>query len=161
MAETHFLKPQKHISQKVRRGGPSMEVAILAAVNAADDLIGQYQGWAVDDLEKLWQSFVDTSRTGRADPAKLKELYDMTHEARGQGGSFGFPLISVVGDSLCKYLDGRPRLKARDLDVVRVHIMAMKAIFRQGLKGHQGGLSKELHQLLGAFRAKVTDQEAG
>ena len=95
------------------------------------------------------------------DPAKLKELYDMTHEARGQGGSFGFPLISVVGDSLCKYLDGRPRLKARDLDVVRVHIMAMKAIFRQGLKGHQGGLSKELHQLLGAFRAKVTDQEAG
>lgn len=161
MAETRFLKPQKHISQKVRRGGPSMEVAILAAVNAADDLIGQYQGWAVDDLEKLWQSFVDTSRTGRADPAKLKELYDMTHEARGQGGSFGFPLISVVGDSLCKYLEGRPRLKARDLDVVRVHIMAMKAIFRQGLKGHQGGLSKELHQLLGAFRAKVTDQEAG
>lgn len=161
MAETRFLKPQKHISQKVRRGGPSMEQAILKAVNAADDLIGQYQGWAVDDLEKLWQSFVETSRTGRADPVRLKELYDMTHEARGQGGSFGFPLISVVGDSLCKFLDGRPRLKSRDLDVVRVHIMAMKAIFRQGLKGHQDGLSKELHALLGAFRNKVADQEAG
>ena len=44
MAETRFLKPQKHISQKVRPGGPSMEQAILQAVNAADDLIGQYQG---------------------------------------------------------------------------------------------------------------------
>ena len=29
MAETRFLNPQKHISQKVRRGGPSMEQAIL------------------------------------------------------------------------------------------------------------------------------------
>lgn len=137
-----------------------MEQAILKAVNAADDLIGQYQGWAVDDLETLWQSFVETSRTGRADPARLKELYDMTHEARGQGGSFGFPLISVVGDSLCKYLDGLPRLKARDLDVIRVHIMAMKAIFRQGLKGHQGELSKELQVLLNAFRAKIAEQQA-
>lgn len=156
MAEdARFLKPQKHLSQKVRRGGPSMEQAILQAVNAADDLIGQYQGWAVDDLEKLWQSFVDTSRQGRADPLRLKQLYDMTHEARGQGGSFGFPLISVLGDSLCKYLDGKPRLKARDLDVIKVHILAMKAVFRQALKGHQKGLSKELHTLLGAFRAKV------
>ncbi|MEQ8506751.1 MAG: hypothetical protein RIB80_15620 [Rhodospirillales bacterium] len=160
MAETRFLKPQKHLSQKVRRGGPSMEQAILKAVNAADDLIGQYQGWAVDDLETLWQSFVETSRTGRADPVRLKELYDMTHEARGQGGSFGFPLISVVGDSLCKYLDGLPRLKTRDLDVIRVHIMAMKAIFRQGLKGHQGELSKELQVLLNAFRAKIAEQQA-
>lgn len=137
-----------------------MEQAILKAVNAADDLIGQYQGWAVDDLETLWQSFVETSRTGRADPVRLKELYDMTHEARGQGGSFGFPLISVVGDSMCKYLDGLPRLKTRDLDVIRVHIMAMKAIFRQGLKGHQGELSKELQVLLNAFRAKITEQQA-
>lgn len=155
MAETRFLKPQKHPSQKVRPGGPSMEAAILKAVNAADDLIGQYQGWAVDDLEKLWQSFVETSKNGRADPARLQELYDLTHEARGQGGSFGFPLISVVGDSMCKCLDGRVRLKARDLDVVKVHILAMKAIFRQQLKGQQGGLTKDLHELLGLFRKKV------
>ena len=153
--DARFLRPQKHISQKVRRGGPSMEEAILRAVNAAEDLIGQYQGWAVDDLEKLWQSFVATSREGRADPVRLMELYNMTHEARGQGGSFGFPLISVIGDSLCKYLEGRPRLKARDLDVIKIHILAMKAVFRQSLKGNQQGLDKELRTLLSAFRDKV------
>ncbi len=155
MADARFIQPDRHPSQKVRPGGPSMEAAILSAVNAADDLIGQYQGWAVDDLEKLWQAFIETSQKGRADPVRLQELYDMTHEARGQGGSFGFPLISVVGDSLCKYLDGLHRLKARDLDVIKVHILAMKAIFRQELKGQQGGLTKELHQLLGLFRQKV------
>ena len=155
MAEARFLQPSKHPSQKVRPGGPSMERAILQAVNAAEDLIGQYQCWAVDDLEKLWQAFLETSQKGRADPERLQELYDLTHEARGQGGSFGFPLISVVGDSLCKYLDGRTRLKAKDLDVIKVHIMAMKAIFRQELKGQQGGLTKELHMLLGLFREKV------
>ncbi|MEK9673021.1 MAG: hypothetical protein VW268_11055 [Rhodospirillaceae bacterium] len=83
MADAQFLKPKKHPSQKVRPGGQSMQAAILLAVNAADDLMGHYQGWAVDDLEKLWQSFVETWKNGRADPKRLQELYDMTHELLG------------------------------------------------------------------------------
>lgn len=159
MAKAQFFKPKRPLSAKVRKGGPSPSQAILAAVNAADDLLGQYQGWAVDDLEDLWRSFVETSRVGRADPVRLKALYDMSHEIRGQGGSFDFPLISVVGDSLCKYLDGRPRLKTTDLDVVRVHILAMKAVFRQGLKGKQDGLGGELENLLRAFRIKADPKQ--
>jgi len=154
MSENRSFKPRRHIKQKVRPGGPSPEAAILSALNAAEDLIGQYQGWAIDDLEKLWKAFLDAS-DGRADTERLHELYDMAHETRGQGGSFGFPLISVLGDSLCKYLDGRTAVNDRDLEVVRIHILAMKATFRQELKGPQSTLTSELPVLLKAFRERV------
>lgn len=159
MSENRTIKPNRHIKQKVRPGGPSPEAAILAALNAAEDLIGQYQGWAIDDLEKLWQAFLKTA-DGRSDESRLQELYDMAHETRGQGGSFGFPLISILGDSLCKYLEGRQTVNGRDLEVVRIHILAMKATFRQELKGPQGGLVSELPTLLKAFRERVDPDQS-
>ncbi len=160
MPENRTIRPRRHIKQKIRPGGPAPEAAILNALNAAEDLIGQYQGWAIDDLENLWQAFMAAASDGRADAKRLSELYDIAHETRGQGGSFGFPLISVLGDSLCKYLDGRTSVTDQDLDVVRIHILAMKATFRQGLKGAQGNLAKELAPLLKAFRERVDPNQA-
>lgn len=155
--ERNVHPPPRHISQKVpKRGGPSPEYAIRRALDLADDLVGDYQGWAVDDLEKLWQQFRASTK---APPAKrdIQRMFDMAHEIRGQGGSFGFPLISVLADSLCKFLEGRGRLRERDIDVVKIHILAMKAVFRQGLRGAQAPLSQDLGILLPELRNRVDD----
>jgi hypothetical protein len=82
-------------------------------------------------------------------------MYDIAHEVRGQGGSFGFPLISAIGDSLCRFLDGRKSLGERELDVVQIHVLAMKAVFRQGLKGEPGELGRELRKLFRALCLRV------
>jgi len=82
-------------------------------------------------------------------------MFDMAHEIRGQGGSFGFPLVSVIGDSLCKFLDGRARLAGAELEVIKVHILAMKAVFRQDLKGTQDAMARDLKDLLELLRAKI------
>lgn len=150
MAKPSLIRPTRRLRDKVpKSGGPTPEQAILRALNAADGLIGAYQGWAVDDLEALWRVFQDASAKGQAD---VRKMYDIAHEIRGQGGTFGFPLITAVADSLCKFLDGRKRLAARHLEIIRIHILAMKAVFRQGLKGPGGTLAKELPQMLTALR---------
>ena len=82
-------------------------------------------------------------------------MFDIVHEIRGQGGSFGFGLISVVADSLCKFIEGKNDFKAFELDVIKVHIMAMKVVFGQNLKGPQKELSEQLSELLQALRNKV------
>jgi len=156
MADSEIFRPPRHISQKVpKRGGPSPADAIMRALNAADDLIGQYQGWAIDDLEDLWQKFNEIAKSGVVGPDGIEAMFDMAHEIRGQGGSFGFDLISVIGDSLCKFIDGRARLTGVELEVIKVHILAMKAVFRQQLKGDQDVLRKDLRELLEMLRAKV------
>ncbi len=85
----------------------------------------------------------------------IVEMFDMSHSIRGEGGSFGFPLVSVVGDSLCKFIEGKTDLTAQELEVVKVHILAMRAVFRQNLKGAQPKLEHELRQLLTLLRERI------
>ena len=149
------MHPPRHLSDRVpRSGGPSPEAAILAALNAAEDLIEGYQGWAVDDLEDLWRAFQDASDEA-AGPEDIRQMFDIAHEIRGQGGTFGFPLITAISDSLCKFLDHRRSLGVRAGEVVRVHILAMKAVFRQELEGGQGPLNRELPTLLAQLRDRA------
>ena len=150
-----IVQPPKRLKDKVRRtGGPTPESAILRALNAAEDLMDTYQGWAVDDLAKLWQTF---QGTGPSAPAKerITKMFDMTHDIRGEGGSFGFPLVSVIADSFCKFLEPRQKLGTAELEVVKVHILAMRAVFRQDLKGSQPTLEREMQQLLALLRDRM------
>lgn len=149
----HF--PPRHISQKVpKRGGPSPGDAIRRALKLADDLFGDYQGWAVDDLERLWQQFL-AGEAGHAGHEAVRRMFDMAHEIRGQGGSFGFPLITLIADSLGKFLERRTALTAHEAEVVKIHILAMKAVFRQQLKGPQAALADDLAPLLAELRARA------
>ncbi len=153
--KSHFENPPQRLSSKVRKtGGPTPEQAILRALNAAEDLMDSYQGWAVDDLTSLWQAF-EVSTSASDDAENITRMYDLTHDIRGEGGSFGFPLISIIGDSLCKFIEGKKSLKRTELEVVKVHILAMRAVFRQELKGAQPGLERELRQLLTLLRERI------
>jgi len=155
MRKSTIIQPERHISQKVpKTGGLSPDRAIMRALNAAEGLMDSYQGWAVDDLADLWQRFLTMEEQGVAKD-DIDAMYDIAHEIRGQGGTFGYALVSRIGDSLCKFLEGHQTLKAIELDVIKVHILAMKAVFKQGLKGAQPELAETLSELLQALRNKV------
>ncbi|MBO6519960.1 MAG: hypothetical protein JJ900_03625 [Rhodospirillales bacterium] len=148
------FEPPNRLSRKIRKkGGPSPEQAILRALNAAEDLIDSYQGWAVDDLTALWKAY-EESRHGTS-PRDILKMFEIAHGIRGEGGSFGFQLISTIGDSLCKFLEGRKKLSAGESEVVKVHILAMRAVFKQDLKGPQPAIERELRQLLALLRERM------
>ena len=156
MADASIIRPPNHISKKVSKtGGVSPEEAILAALNAAGGVMGEYQGWAIDDLNDLWMKFQNLASTDVVSKSDVSEMFDIAHEIRGQGGSFGFGLISVIADSLCKFIEGKGDFKVFELDVIKVHIMAMKAVFAQKLEGPQKELTGQLSELLQALRNKV------
>ena len=54
-----------------------------------------------------------------------------------------------------KFLDKKDTLSKKELGVVRIHILSLKAVFRQKLKGSQGKLAGTIRELLIALRAKV------
>ena len=151
----HLVTPPNRLGGRIRRtGGPSPEQAILRALNAAEDLMDEYQGWAVDDLTKLWQAF-EASVDGSPSTAQISQMFEIAHGIRGEGGSFGFPLVSVVSDSLCKLLEGKKGITKPEQEVVKVHILAMRAVFRQKLSGSQTKLEGELRQLLTLLRDRM------
>lgn len=145
-----MIKPARRLGDKVgKTGGPTRHQAVLRALNATENLSEAYQGWAVDDLQNLWQKF---QMSAPGEGANIRAMFDIAHEIRGQGGSFDFPLITKIGDSLCKFLEPLDNLADRDLEVIKIHILAMKAVFQQSLKGDSGDIGRELPQLLAALR---------
>lgn len=159
MAENpKIVRPPNELAKKVKRtGGPTPEQAILRALNAAEDLMDEYQGWAIDDLTKLWQTFEKTSGKG-LNGDQISQMFEIAHGIRGEGGSFGFPLVTVISDSLCKFLEGRKSMSASEQEVVKVHILAMRAVFRQQLSGSQPKLEGELRQLLTLLRDRMSQR---
>lgn len=153
-----MIRPDRRLGDKVgKTGGPTPEQAVLRALNATEHLSEAYQGWAVDDLQALWRAFQGSATAGDDADADVKKMFDIAHEVRGQGGSFGFPLITGIGDSLCKFLEPLESLTDRDLEVIKIHILAMKAVFHQNLKGDSGmagEVGRELPQLLAALKRR-------
>lgn len=155
-SSAEIIQPPRDLKRKVpRTGGPDPQEAILRALGAAEVLMDEYQGWAVDELDALWRSFKE-ARPGVSDADKVQDMFDKSHEIRGHGGSFKFPVISSIGDSLCKLLEGHSRLNTAQLEAVKVHILAMKAVFRQQIKGDGGEVGRAIPELLALLRKRVT-----
>lgn len=86
MADTpQKFDPPNRLSKKVSKtSGPTPEKAILRALNAAEDLIDSYQGWAVDDLAALWKAYEDL-RTRARHSRHIAEDADPAIAAAGGG----------------------------------------------------------------------------
>ena len=79
---------------------------------------------------------------GRA--AAIKGLRRISHELRGQGGTFGYPLVSQIGDSMVKYLDANEIFNEPELKIVRAHIDAIRAVSATDIKGDGGEIGRAL-----------------
>ncbi len=60
---------------------------------------------------------------------------------KGQGGSFGFPLMTRIADSLGRFIENLPLCGHREMDVINVHLNAMRMVLAEHLTdgGGQAG----------------------
>ena len=89
----------------VEEGGESIDFAIdPEAVARAESIVAsmseEYLEWLRGDLDELDKTLSEARGSVRA----VDQLRRKAHDIRGQGGSFGFPLISEVADALYKVM---------------------------------------------------------
>jgi hypothetical protein len=68
----------------------------------------------------------------------------LLHDLRGQAGTFGYPLVSHIGDSACKFIDLSEDFGPTETDVLAMHINALQAIRQAKIKGDGGAVGREL-----------------
>lgn len=86
-------------------GGERIDFAIdPEAVTRAESIVAsmgeEYLEWLRADLDELDKTLTEARGSVRA----VDQLRRKAHDIRGQGGSFGFPLISQVADALYKVM---------------------------------------------------------
>lgn len=67
-----------------------------------------------------------------------EEMHALAHNIRGMGSSFGFPLMTRVGTTLCTYLRALDDDQQAVPDIVTAHLKAMDTILGNRIHGEGG-----------------------
>ena len=88
--------------------------------------------------------------------AHMEELYSVVQSIKGQGTSFGYPLMTAVGTQLARFIeDCGENLSDGQMEAVRVHQEAMRLVWQQKMEGEGGPIGQKLVAGLGLVIKKI------
>lgn len=129
----------------------SMSAVLARAQAAVDDLAKGYTTWARADVDRARQA-LDAALSDPARRAKhVEDLFRVAHDLKGQGASFGYPLVTRIADSLCKLTrDRKLAYEDRHLDLARSHLDSAQLVLTKEIKGDGGQVGADLAARLAA-----------
>ena len=136
-------------------GDRKMEAVLARAQAAVADLAKNYAPNTLADLERC-AALLQAARTDPAGRgARVKDIYGIAHNMKGQGSSFGFPLVTRIGQSLCALTRRERAFSDQDLAVIQAHFEALKLILTKDIKGDGGEVGGKLAARLEAMVARL------
>ena len=151
--EVEYITAPNDLRKKQKMAGVTMTLD-AGWVDAAERSIAtakfDYMEAANEDLAKLQQAY----ETAVKDPANrvehIQALYGLVQSIKGQGSSFGFPLMSAVGNQLARFIEETgDDLTDAQLEVMKVHVEALRL----------GPLAKHVDQRRGVDRPVGDDED--
>ncbi len=116
--------------------------------------------WALDYVAKLGalcKQALEVKAEGGARAKTFEEINLLALELRGQGGTFGYPLISTFGKMLYDATVEGCREDDNAVEIVKAHIDAMGAVLREKVAGDGGEVGRTL---LTSLKKAIESKEA-
>ncbi|MCB2108641.1 MAG: Hpt domain-containing protein [Rhodobacteraceae bacterium] len=143
-----YITPPKSLRKKQIDAGVALTVSmsmIDAAEKSVGDMKDSYLQWVGADLNKLHDACEAAVKDKANRAAHVEALYNIAVEIKGQGGSFGFPLMTTIGSQLCRFIESAGHdLSDAQLDVVRIHVETLRLVIQQKMEGDGGALGHKL-----------------
>jgi chemotaxis protein histidine kinase CheA len=133
------------------KSSPSYEEMIAqaeAAVAALRDTYREQLAADVVTLGEIW-SRLDPENP---DPV-LQEVQSLAHNIKGQGGSFGYDLVTSIGAFLCDYMRKSRRASPKELEIILAHIKLLKLVSDNDISGVGGETGERIVERLRALTA--------
>jgi len=140
--DVEIITPPNTLKSKVTVGGPNAvdEAALKRAENVIANMKNSYIDWVSSDFERVQDAYKRLVG-GEGDRAEnLDEIFAVAHDMKGQGGSFGYELVTAIGNHLCRLIEnfGDQNPNEVENEAIRIHIDAMKLVISQDLSGDGG-----------------------
>lgn len=158
--EYQVIKPINSLKAKIGNGPGFIDPKIIQkAEKIIEDMSDEFVDIAVKEIEKL-ETLVLEADSGVLQ-GNLQKIFLISHELKGQGGTFGYPLLTLIGNSLCRFiekLENNKELLEGDKAVIRAHVDSMKGVFVNNIGGQGGRIEKEILQGLTIAIQKQTNK---
>jgi hypothetical protein len=152
-------KPKAQFIDPRTTGRPLLQKPIFdqAALQRADDAMkamgASFEQWLDDDTGRLQMARVAAEKAGWSNDA-LDALYGASHDLKGMGGAYGYPLVTQLAASLCRLIEtdaGKFAARQRPA-LVKAHIDALRAAARDRIATAEHPIGRAL---VAALEAEV------
>lgn len=113
-------------------------------VMTEDELHALFIESAKESVEELKATARSLSEAPADAAERLMLMAETVHVLKGQGSSFGFPLITNVGRSFMMLLKGRQSVDEAVMPLIQIHVDALALVVEQPIQGDGGELGSEL-----------------
>ena len=115
--------------------GTEERACIAAAESRLAELSEGYEDLVARDIERMGALLEAAWRKPAGRGSERVAMFDICHNLKGQGGTFGYDLLTRIGASLCDFLRRRDDLNDTELGVVRLHVAALDVVVQRRIKG--------------------------
>lgn len=151
-----FISPPSTLKGKAPMTNDGVD---LEALERAEQVIAglqdSYLDWVQDDLTNLYAAYEKASAEPSQRQVQMEEVFRIAHDVKGQGGSFDYPLMTIIANHLCRFLEHSDEISVSDLQVVKLHIDSMKVVIARRMEGDGGEPGNQLIGGLEAVLAKI------
>lgn len=116
-----------------------------------------YNKHALEQLDLLNQYVRDLSRFfgSKKTDSILQHIYYISHSMRGEGGCYGFPLITQVAHSLCEFVEVLDDVHHKKLiTIIETHCQTLNIILKKNIKQDGDKVGQEISFRLNAIVEK-------
>lgn len=155
-----YITPPNNLRKKQIDAGVNLTIdpsLIGAAESKISSMKSDYLKWVGADLDALTAACEAAVKNKESRATHIDALYSKAVEIKGQGGSFGFPLMTTVGSQLCRFIEiqGNDLDDAR-MDIVKLHVETLRLVILQKMEGDGGPMGQKLLTGLSLAIKKVT-----
>lgn len=140
---------------------PVLPAEVLAAAEAEiQNRAGDYATWIAGEVEELARRVERLRAEPAAVPGLVAQINRSAHEMRGQGGIFGYPLITHIAKSLYEATHGSfTAVTDNERLLFKAHVDAIKAVMNARVSGDGGATGKQLLATLDVAKKKYAKAE--
>lgn len=136
-AQAETLNPPNPLDKAKNGDGPvSIDPNVLKrAEESVEKLSEDYSSFAQADVDGIKAAIARAEANPEERQGAIADIYTRALDLKGQGGGFGYNMITSIGDLLTKFLEGKEDLAPREFEIVHAHVDAMQAVLREEMKG--------------------------
>ena len=104
--ELEIINPPNTLKSKVREGGPgAVDLATLErAERVIEQMADSYLEWVQEDLVRMDAAYKALAAATGDRKAEAEQVFQIAHDIKGQGGSFGYDLMTLIANELCRLI---------------------------------------------------------
>lgn len=152
--EAQIIHVPNTLRAKVGSGTRIDPKLIKEAQRAVDGMAGDFKVRAGEELEMIHE-LVSTAPEADDLSAHYELIFGMVHDLKGQGSTFGYTLLTSIGDNLCRYMHKIEKPALDHLTIIAPHIEALRAVVRLDVKGDDDPIGKEIVNSLHVLSSKM------